>query len=161
MNTPRCFLACPVSTPASCQCSGFLISGFVIAWTVDRRQTPADFIVSRLSRLYPAFWASIAITVLLSAWAPLPGVHLTLPQVLANLTMLQEYLGEPPADGVFWSLTVELTFYAWVLDIFACGCWRLLHRLAFGWVCMALAAVVAEQWEMHAPWRVTQVLLLK
>ena len=139
----------------------FLISGFVIAWTVDRCRTPADFVVSRFSRLYPAFWASIAVTALLSAWAPLPGARLTLPQVLANLTMLQDYLGQPAVNGVFWSLTAELTFYAWVLGIFACGYWRVSHRLAFGWACIALAAAVGGHWGMHAPWRATQLLLLE
>ena len=32
----------------------FGISGFVIFMTLGRTQTPADFIVSRFSRLYPA-----------------------------------------------------------------------------------------------------------
>ncbi len=138
----------------------FLISGFVIAWTVDRCRTPADFMVSRFSRLYPAFWASIAVTVALSAWLPLPGVRVTWHQVAANLTMLQEYLGEPSVDGVFWSFTVELTFYAWVLAIFACGWWPSSHRLAFGWACAALVAIMGENWGLRAPWRATQALLL-
>ena len=40
----------------------FIISGFVIFLTLNRTQKATDFIVSRLSRLYPAYWVAIALT---------------------------------------------------------------------------------------------------
>jgi len=33
-------------------------------------------------------------------------------QVLANLTMLNDYLGIKNIDGVYWTLQTELKFYA-------------------------------------------------
>ena len=36
----------------------FLISGFVIFMTLERTRTAADFVVSRFSRLFPAYWVS-------------------------------------------------------------------------------------------------------
>jgi peptidoglycan/LPS O-acetylase OafA/YrhL len=42
---------------------------------------------------------------------PLQVQSYTLSQYLLNLTMLQEILGVPHIDGVYWSLTVELVFY--------------------------------------------------
>ena len=40
----------------------FIISGFVIFMTVERTARPADFVVSRISRLYPAYWVAIILT---------------------------------------------------------------------------------------------------
>ena len=42
----------------------FIISGFVIFWTLDRLKKPVDFIVSRFSRLYPIYWICLTITFL-------------------------------------------------------------------------------------------------
>ena len=39
----------------------FCVSGFVIYWTLERSKTLMDFAVSRFSRLYPAYWAAIAL----------------------------------------------------------------------------------------------------
>src|SRR5690348_11798154 len=40
----------------------FVISGFVIIMTLDRSERPADFLVARFSRLYPAYWTAIVLT---------------------------------------------------------------------------------------------------
>ena len=40
----------------------FLISGFVIFMTLERTRSAMDFVVSRFSRLFPAYWAAMAIT---------------------------------------------------------------------------------------------------
>ena len=40
----------------------FAISGFVIFMTLERTKKPLDFIVSRFSRLYPAYWAALLLT---------------------------------------------------------------------------------------------------
>jgi len=37
----------------------FLISGFVIFMTLERTRTAMDFVVSRFSRLFPAYWVAI------------------------------------------------------------------------------------------------------
>src|SRR6185437_9271256 len=42
----------------------FILSGFVIFQTLLFCKGPLDFIYLRFSRLYPAYWASILITVL-------------------------------------------------------------------------------------------------
>src|SRR5262245_55208370 len=36
----------------------FTISGFVIYFTLERSRTVGDFLFSRFSRLYPAYWAA-------------------------------------------------------------------------------------------------------
>lgn len=138
----------------------FLISGFVITWTVDRCRTPMDFVVSRVSRIYPAYWASIALTVAVMALWPLPGVSHTRGQVLMNLTMLQAYALVPDVAGVYWSLAVEILFYGYALALFTAGLWRAVHVAAFAWALLALANVLLENAGLPMSWRISQLLLL-
>jgi peptidoglycan/LPS O-acetylase OafA/YrhL len=44
----------------------FVISGFVIFMTLDRTLVPLDFVISRTSRLFPAYWAAIIITMVIT-----------------------------------------------------------------------------------------------
>lgn len=138
----------------------FLISGFVIAWTVDRCRTPMDFVVSRVSRIYPAYWTGILVSAAIALAAPLPGFAFSPVQVMANATMLQSYLGIPHVSGVYWSLAVELLFYIYALALFASGLWPRAHLVAGAWVAVSLAAMVATRAGVAVPWRVTQLLLL-
>lgn len=137
----------------------FLISGFVITWTIDRCRTPMDFVVSRLSRLYPAFWAALTVSVVLGVVWPLPGTAITAGQVAANATMLQEFMGVPAVDGVYWSLTVELRFYCYALLIFVLGQWRRVHLVALAWSVLCLAVAVLNGLDVWVPWRVQQMLM--
>ncbi|MEU9118871.1 acyltransferase [Streptomyces sp. NPDC048506] len=88
----------------------FLISGFVICMSVWGR-TVGEFAVSRLSRLFPAYWAGILLTtVVVKTWpefASLRGWN----KVITNLTMLQGGNDTPDVDPVYWTLFVELKFY--------------------------------------------------
>jgi peptidoglycan/LPS O-acetylase OafA/YrhL len=99
----------------------FMVSGFVIYMTLNRCRIGGDFVVSRLSRLFPAFWACLTITFLVGYFSPLPGQHYQLAQHFVNLTMLQEYVFVANVDPVYWSLSYELGFYAAMLAIFARG----------------------------------------
>lgn len=91
----------------------FLISGFVIFLSASGREASA-FAAGRATRLYPAYWAGVALTsatLLLTAQAqPLD----LLPKFLANLTMVPALFRQPQLDGVYWTLTLELQFYALV-----------------------------------------------
>ncbi|MFG2182614.1 acyltransferase family protein [Streptomyces abikoensis] len=104
----------------------FLISGFVICmscWGKPLR----DFFVSRVVRLYPAYWFGVIVTTLVVTLVAGGEKPLALVEVLTNLTMLQEPLGIPHVDGVYWTLFAELRFYL----LFAVVAWKGLtyHRL--------------------------------
>jgi len=92
----------------------FLISGFVICMSSWGR-TLGDFFTSRVSRLYPAYWAAVVITAAVAIAYPLRGVAATGrpsgQQILINLTMFQQPLGVEGVDGVYWTLFTELRFY--------------------------------------------------
>lgn len=92
----------------------FMISGYVIALSANNR-TAFQFAISRFVRLYPAYWVSIAITILItSIWAQ---NRYSLGQILANLTMLNDYLGYENVDGVYWTLQAELKFYGCIFAL--------------------------------------------
>lgn len=103
----------------------FLISGFVICMSSWRRGL-GDFFVSRVSRLYPAYWVCILITALVVGLFPVVGgvpVSGTpdLGEIAVNMTMLQEPLGVPMVDTVYWTLFVELRFYLLFAALVAFG----------------------------------------
>jgi peptidoglycan/LPS O-acetylase OafA/YrhL len=99
----------------------FIISGFVIFWTLSRTEKPLDFIVSRFSRLYPVYWFTIALSFLAVFCFGLPGREVSLRDAALNTLMFHEYLHVPHVDGVYWSLTVELSFYFWIFGLYLIG----------------------------------------
>ena len=116
----------------------FIISGFVIIWTLERCQDWRDFVVSRFSRLFPTYWTALAVTATVGILAPLPKQNYDALQVVVNATMIQEIFGVEHIDGVYWSLMVELLFYAYAISLFAVG---LLPRVQI--VCLVLAGLCA------------------
>lgn len=87
----------------------FLISGFVITLSSEGR-TVGQFISARFIRLFPVFWICLFITTLFIL--SLSSGHITLPQFLANLTMMPDlYGGYAVIDGSYWTLEIELRFY--------------------------------------------------
>ncbi|MFJ8199986.1 acyltransferase family protein [Streptomyces sp. NPDC096152] len=98
----------------------FVISGFVICMSCWGR-APKDFFVSRVIRLYPAYWVAVAFTV--TVLLVLPGAWRR-PQgrdILLNLTMLQSGSGVPNVDLVYWTLWSELRFYLLFTVVVAMG----------------------------------------
>ncbi|NLL13183.1 MAG: acyltransferase [Fibrobacter sp.] len=96
----------------------FIISGFVIYWTLSRVDKPLDFLISRFSRLYPVYWVAVIITFSIVAITGLPGKEVSIYEALCNLLMFHEYFKIPHVDGVYWTLTVELTFYFWIFILY-------------------------------------------
>ena len=92
----------------------FMISGYVIFFSAQNR-TASEFAVSRAVRLYPAFWIAVPLTTVVSVY--LGGTNMSVGplQALANLTMVPTLLGFDFVDGVYWTLQLELNFYALIL----------------------------------------------
>ncbi|MFK3780596.1 acyltransferase family protein [Agrobacterium sp. NPDC089420] len=103
----------------------FAVSGFVIPFSLLKANMAPlrDFAVSRFFRLYPAYWGSM---ILALALIPLVrGDMFTLTQILANITMLQQFLGQENILGVYWTLQIEMLFYLASALMFHL---RLLHK---------------------------------
>ena len=97
----------------------FVISGFVIYMTLDRTDVGADFLVSRFSRLYPAYWTAIALTFCITSLLGLPGKAVPWHIAVLNIPMIQMLFSVPMVDGVYWTLLVELLFYGLAYALFA------------------------------------------
>lgn len=89
----------------------FIISGFVVFMSAKNKSI-AEFISSRISRLFPAYWMCVLTTFLLVWLLNTDGP--TFFTLLVNLTMLEGFVKVPYVDPVYWSLTYELIFYFWI-----------------------------------------------
>jgi peptidoglycan/LPS O-acetylase OafA/YrhL len=107
----------------------FLVSGFIIPFSLERLGSVRRFAVSRFFRLYPLYWFSLAGVLVLYR------LHLSHPppvivsgsrgDILWNVTMMQSFFGKGDAIGLYWTLACELVFYAAMSLLFAVG---LSHR---------------------------------
>lgn len=93
----------------------FMISGFVILLSAWGRR-PENFAVSRFARLFPAYWFSLLLSVVLFAVTRQavdygPGSEGVLRRFLPNLTMFQDAVGSRGMELSYWTLWVELRFY--------------------------------------------------
>jgi peptidoglycan/LPS O-acetylase OafA/YrhL len=115
----------------------FMVSGFVILMTASSGSLK-KFIVSRVTRLYPAFWVSCTITFLAILTFGGQRFHASVSQYLVNMTLLSEFVRVPAIDGVYWSLFVELKFYALVALVLVAGRIHQVQHLLFVWLLLAL-----------------------
>jgi len=115
----------------------FLISGFVIPFSIDAaRPAPvATFAIKRFFRIFPAYWLSIPLGALTGFW--LWGRAFDGRDFLGNLTLLQNVLGVREAEGLYWTLRVELVFYALCIMLLLTRSLHNLRRIA------AIAIVLA------------------
>ncbi|MFC5754345.1 acyltransferase family protein [Actinomadura rugatobispora] len=96
----------------------FLISGFVILMSAWGR-TMAEFTISRITRLYPAYWFAV---LLIAALYLTTGQGRGRPEnIIPNLTMFQQGMGVQNASGVFWTLWIEMHFYALIAILVLTG----------------------------------------
>ena len=72
---------------------------------------PADFFVSRVVRLVPAYWAAIILMTAVLLLLPRLTGGIGIRTALENLTMVQTAYSVPNLAPAFWTLFVELMFY--------------------------------------------------
>lgn len=96
----------------------FAVSGFVIPFSLKRdgHKPVKSFIVGRFFRLYPAYWVSILGAILVNYW--MIGTNLSLFTLLSNITMMQGFVGQPSMQGLYWTLQIEIIFYALCVVLF-------------------------------------------
>jgi len=121
----------------------FAISGFVMLMTLSRMRSASEFVIARAARLYPTYWVGVAVTFAVMGLWPLAGRTVTWPEAAFNLTMLQEFFKVPHVDSVYWSLEVELVFYAWIVAVLAAGWLARARALVTAWMLVGVAAYAA------------------
>lgn len=116
----------------------FLVSGYIVPASLERKGSVRGFWISRAFRLYPMFLIVLA----LSAMAYLTG-HGTvanagrhpLTALLGWLFMLQNLVAGINVPVVIWTLSYEMVFYLLLAALFSWG----IHRRS-GWYASAFAA---------------------
>nr|WSZ96413.1 acyltransferase [Streptomyces sp. NBC_00857] len=124
----------------------FVISGFVICMSSWGRSL-GDFFRSRVSRLYPAYWAAIVLVTAACVVLPSVSEPLRVNEVLVNLTMMQQPMGAKRVLGVCWTLWVEARFYLlFALFVVWKGVnYRRVVIFCCLWTVATVLAVVADQ----------------
>jgi peptidoglycan/LPS O-acetylase OafA/YrhL len=123
----------------------FVISGFVILMTAWGRDIP-HFVASRVGRLYPAYWASVVVSVgvivMWPAHSAFFGRDWTKADAFLNLTMVQAAFGVPNVDGAYWTLWYEARFYLLIAIFMMVGITRT-RVLAFAALWPILASMAS------------------
>ncbi|MEO5706875.1 MAG: acyltransferase [Alteraurantiacibacter sp.] len=110
----------------------FLISGFVVPFSIRGEQPLKRFAISRMARLLPALWLSIAVMLLFESASA--------PAIIANMTMVARPLALPELAGAYWTLSYELGFYLVVAALYAAG--QLRRAWVVGGVTLVTLALV-------------------
>jgi peptidoglycan/LPS O-acetylase OafA/YrhL len=119
----------------------FLISGYIIPASLERKGSVRGFWTSRLFRLYPMYAVALALAAVAyhTGHGTIRGAeHQPAQSVLAWLLMLPNLLTGPNVPNVTWTLSYEMVFYLMLVALFSWG----VHRRS-GWYAttFAVAAV--------------------
>ncbi len=97
----------------------FIISGFVIYFSIINSRSISDFILKRLIRLFPTYWLCLVITfIFVSVYHLSAESSPSLKEAIINLGMLQGIFNINHIDPSYWSLQIELFFYIFIVLIF-------------------------------------------
>jgi len=120
----------------------FISSGFIVPVSLERYNSVGRFWIGRFFRLYPLYWAVSAAALALFAvdrYALPPEYKLHWVRAsAANVTMAQEFIGQPHILGQAWTLSYELVFYGVVSLLFILN----LHKRPTIFVLGGLAAAL-------------------
>jgi peptidoglycan/LPS O-acetylase OafA/YrhL len=112
----------------------FVLSGFVIAYSAEKA-TPSEFLKSRVLRLYPAVWICSTVTFLLQIYAT--GFYFGLLHAWFDALTLSPV--GPIIDGSYWTLRVEMSFYALIFVLLVFGWFRYIGQAIFTVTMMSVA----------------------
>lgn len=136
----------------------FMISGFVIFMTLEHTRTAMDFVVSRFSRLFPAYWAAILISAAVVYTIGMTSQQVPWRDVAIDFTMIQQILGAEHLDGSYWTLQVELFFYVQMLFWFMLGQLHRIRWIIVAWLVLAVVCGVAEKNDINLSYTARELL---
>ncbi|SNX66053.1 peptidoglycan/LPS O-acetylase OafA/YrhL [Streptomyces sp. TLI_55] len=126
----------------------FLVSGYIIPASLERRGCVRTFWTGRFFRMYPMWAAAVtaflAMNLLGLARLPDLGGHSAATVAVAHVTMLQELLGTPSLLLTLWTLSYEMAFYLLVVALFTIRRHRQSAALAVTLAVLAALSVATQ-----------------
>jgi peptidoglycan/LPS O-acetylase OafA/YrhL len=143
----------------------FIISGYIVPASLERKGSVRTFWVSRLFRLYPLYLLAVAIAVTLYM------VHVgglrgegadPETSVLSQMLMMSNVLAGENVPNVVWSLSYEMIFYLLLTALFMARVHRRSSRyaLAFGVAAVALGGVLPQAYFTNNLWSPRVIALI-
>ncbi len=120
----------------------FLVSGYIVPASLERKGSVRSFWVSRAFRLYPLYLLAVIATVVAwrTGWGSLRGAgQHPVSAALGHALMLSNVLGVTNVINVIWTLSYEMAFYLLLTALFVAG-W---HRRSSLWAAAFAVAAVA------------------
>ena len=100
----------------------FLISGLVIpnstASLGNKKGGQIAFIIGRLLRIWPTYIVGLTVSVSalwFNSYINSSTFNITFAQIISNMTIFRDWLGQSHIDGIIWTLEIEVKFYIFVL----------------------------------------------
>lgn len=128
----------------------FMISGFVILASALNRSA-IEFAISRWTRLYPSYWFAVIFTTGVLFIFLGQDFDVTLTDFLANMTLLNDYMGITDIDPVYWTLHAELQFYGCVFLLILFGAVQHYRIWLVIWIALAIVYAAFRQ-PFFMPW---------
>lgn len=120
----------------------FIISGFVIFMTLEKISSVKEFAIARFFRLYPVYWICMFLTLTFIYFLPFPNWGpFSFFVILKNLTMLQGFMKTSHIDQVYWSLCVEIAFYAIMGCVFFFKKMRQIEVICLLWLLLSFIVI--------------------
>jgi peptidoglycan/LPS O-acetylase OafA/YrhL len=125
----------------------FVVSGFIIPASLERRGSLSQFWIGRVFRLVPLFW--LVVTAVVALWwlglYDQPGYVFSnkLLLLVGNATLLTNHIGASSLVGPAWTLPFEISFYLLTSVLFIT---TLRYRSLWVAIGGALVALVAADW---------------
>ena len=113
--------------------------------SLKKINTSIDFIINRISRLYPTYWTCVTFTYIVMC---LTKHEANFDQYLANMTMFQFYFRFSDLDGPYWTMIIEMIFYICIVFLFHFG--KIRYISLFG-IAAVLISLLAATFYNHKP----------
>ena len=130
----------------------FMLSGFVNAMTLLRKQQPGEFIIARFIRILPSYWMVIALNIVLLSSFSMYATDVTTDAALANFSVMPTLFGYEAWEPVTWTLQVEMLFYFVLMTLFVGGALNNTFRTTMILLGIsAMAVPLVQGWQVTAP----------
>lgn len=92
----------------------FIISGFVISLTANRKSSPTSFLWARFTRIFPGLFICMLLILAVRGAGLILPLQAPVVSFLGSVTLTYPLWGVEALTPVLWTLIVEVFFYFWV-----------------------------------------------